>query len=378
MFIDNDFPALLGAELYRPDGAYIAKYVTRPMVVHDFNAQPGETVQLDRYQFWGDEASFTLEARERSDTQTIGTANSKDIPKDKIIVTLREFTGPASSSSPNDPSTFKVPLRTLMVAQRKLWEYGVRAFHDSIGSMTLLRDFRKWEDRAYIQKLLESPNTYNPRGVADGGTYASGPVKFNITEDLMTVVESMRNRNVPVFEDGNYACLASPRFIKHLRQDPDFRAAARETGSIPITAMVPGQAMNPAQIPFVNNPNALLFAGAGAGQASFVNGVPCMPTGFVFEGVRFFECTNLPKANVSLNYTASTDGSPTGAAVREGHLGIFFGPQALGIGVGGAGPEVLLNNNDDFGRFIIAIWRMFGAWALLNKDFVTVARTYGG
>ena len=43
-----------------------------------------------RYSYWNEDASFTLEARERSDTQTIGTANSRDIPKDKVIVTLRK------------------------------------------------------------------------------------------------------------------------------------------------------------------------------------------------------------------------------------------------------------------------------------------------
>jgi hypothetical protein len=51
--------------------------------------------------------------------------------------------------------------------------------------------------------------------------------------------------------------------------------------------------------------------------------------------------------------------------------------QAVGVAIGGAGPEVLLNNNDDFGRFVIAVWRTFGDWVLLNKDFVTVARSYG-
>lgn len=378
-FLDNDFPRLLGAELYRPDAAFIAKLVTRPQVVWDFTKQPGESVQLDRYQWWEGDASFTLEARERNDTQTIGTQNSRDIPKDKLIVTLREYTGPADSINPGDPSTFKIPLRTLMVAQRNLWQYGVRAFHESIGSMTLLRDFRKWEDRAYITKLLESPNVYNPLGVPDGGTYATGPVKISVKEDVLTIVERMRTRNVPVFEDGNYACLASPRFIKHLRQDPDFREAARYPGSVPVTGLMPGQALAPAQIPFVNSPNALIFGGSGIGQASFVNGVPVMPTGFVFEGVRFFECTNLPTAQVVLNYTAVTPGSaePPGSAIRTGHLGIFFGPQAVGIGIGGPGPEVLLNNNDDFGRFVIAIWRMFGAWALLNGNFVEIARTYG-
>lgn len=47
VWIDNDFPALLGQELYRPDSEYIAKYVIRPKVVHDHTKTAGETVQLD-------------------------------------------------------------------------------------------------------------------------------------------------------------------------------------------------------------------------------------------------------------------------------------------------------------------------------------------
>lgn len=101
-------------------------------------------------------------------------------------------------------------------------------------------------------------------------------------------------------------------------------------------------------------------------------------TGFVFDGVRFFVSTNLPKAQVTLNYTASSDSNEaTGSAIRDGHLGIFFGPEAIGLGIGGPGPEVLLNNNDDFGRFVIAVWRLFGGWELLNKDFVLTARSFG-
>jgi hypothetical protein len=47
MFLDKDFPRLLGAELYRPDAAYIAKALVRPLVVHDFSKSPGDSVQLD-------------------------------------------------------------------------------------------------------------------------------------------------------------------------------------------------------------------------------------------------------------------------------------------------------------------------------------------
>ena len=34
MWIDNDFPKLLGAELYRPHPAYIIEMAVEPVVVH--------------------------------------------------------------------------------------------------------------------------------------------------------------------------------------------------------------------------------------------------------------------------------------------------------------------------------------------------------
>jgi hypothetical protein len=100
--------------------------------------------------------------------------------------------------------------------------------------------------------------------------------------------------------------------------------------------------------------------------------------GFVFDGVRFFASNNLPKAQVTLNYTNSvnTTNAPNGNAVRTGELGIFYGAEAIGVGLGGNGPEILLNNNDDFQRFVIAIWRLYGSWELLDARFVTTCRSF--
>ena len=99
-------------------------------------------------------------------------------------------------------------------------------------------------------------------------------------------------------------------------------------------------------------------------------------TGFVFGGVRWFVSTNLPKAQVQLNYTNAENPALNGMQVRTGELGIIFGPEAIGLGVGGPGPQVLLNTNDDFGRFVIAIWQMYGCWELLDERFITVCRSY--
>ena len=61
-----------------------------PVVVHDFTRQPGQTVQLDRYKFWG--TPGTKDSRERIADQTIGTANSRNITKEKVLVVLKELT----------------------------------------------------------------------------------------------------------------------------------------------------------------------------------------------------------------------------------------------------------------------------------------------
>lgn len=381
MFIDPDFPILLGQELYRPDAKYILKYVTRPRVKHEFFKGPGDVVQLDRYKFWGTgDAGYTKEARERSDTQTIGVSSSRRIEKDKVILTLKEYTGPGDENDPNSPSTFQIPLRKILTAQRALWEYGQRAFHDSIGSSNLLQDFRRWEDRLYCNELLKTSYTYNPRGFADGATvnltaadtdFDGKPPKFNV-DDLEQVVADMTSRNVPTFEDGNYVGVCDPYFLKDLRQDSKFLEVSRYPTMCPIGSMTPGAgSMSPPQVPF-NSPWA---QGLMAGQAIDVQGQTMMPSGFVFDGVRFFVSTNLPKAQVTLTYTNAVSAA-AGPTTRTGNLGIFFGAEAIGVGMGGAGPEILLNNNDDFQRFVIAIWRLYGSWELLDERFVVVARSY--
>jgi hypothetical protein len=45
------------------------------------------------------------------------------------------------------------------------------------------------------------------------------------------------------------------------------------------------------------------------------------------------------------------------------------------VGIGGPNAQVLINNNDDFSRFIILIWQLYAGFANLNKDFITSAFT---
>ena len=380
MFIDNDFPKILGAELYRPHPAYIAEMAVEPVVVHDFTRQPGQTVQLDRYKFWG--TPGTKDSRERIADQTIGTANSRNITKEKVLVVLKEYTGPADPGDPTQPSTFKIARETLVTAQRMLLDTGnLNMFHQSIGSLTLLDDYRRWRDRVFIDELSKA----EANGVASttqGGYYfAGGKVKdasgrisytgteytanvqqFQVRTDLLTVVKDLRKRNTPTYADGLYRCICDPTFMMHLRRDPDFREIARYAGN-------PGQGM------YMGNPmlpnNASFYQGPQAGQAYFLAGEPVMPTGVQFEGVKFFESTNFPIKSINTSFDNGSTYS-----VREAAQGYFFGPQAVGVGIGGPNAQVLINNNDDFSRFIILIWQLYAGFEILNKDFVTTAFSF--
>jgi len=50
--------------------------------------------------------------------------------------------------------------------------------------------------------------------------------------------------------------------------------------------------------------------------------------------------------------------------------------RSVGVGIGGNNAQVLLNNNDDFSRFIMMIWSLYAGFELLNADFVTVGYSF--
>lgn len=380
MWLDNEFPAVIGAELHRPHPAYVAELAIDPTVVHDFAAQPGETVILDRYRYWG--SPGTKASRARTADQQLGTASSRAIVKDKVPVTLTEYTGPADPEDPNAPSTFKVARETLIKAQRLLFSTGDMArFHQSVGSITLLDDYRRWRDRVHMDELFKAEANGAATNNQGGYYFPAGKLKTNATTvasyaanqratfspvtDLMNVVTDMRKRNVPTFADGLFRAIIDPVAMKHMRQDEDFRAATRETGS---------GIIDPTQ-PWLT-PNAIRYLGLtpAYGGTGNLAGQPVMPVGFPYEGVRFFESTNMPEKSFTTTIDSSVGG--TGAGTYFAAPILFFGLQSVGIGIGGQDAQVLVNNNDDFGRFIILVWSLMAGFEILNKDFVTVAYSF--
>lgn len=382
-FVDNDFPLILGAELHRPHPAYITEMVCEPVAVHDFLAQPGQTVQLDKFRYWSNPG--TKDSRERTPDQVIGSANSRNIVKDKVLVTLREYTGPASQDDPTKPASFVISRETLITAQRLLYDRTQMAqFHASIGSMTMLDDYRRWRDRVFVGELMKAESQgradrrqggyYFPgnklkdanndqRGVQGVENYASGvdPI-LRVRTDLVDIVKDMRTRDTLYFEDGYFRCLTTPEGDAVLRRDDDYREIARYSGVGVINPMQP-----------MLQPNSIFYEGGGWGQAGMNGGTPRMPVGTLFEGVRFFQSNNLGEYAFSTTIPKYGDAAAT---IHRAIPFIFFGPQAVGIGTGGPNASILLNNNDDYGRFIMAIWSLFAGFEILQPTFVTVAYSF--
>lgn len=388
---------ILGMELLRPRPNYIARVVFEPQQVWDASAQPGKQVRLDRYGYFGADGSLTKDARRRLPDQLIGANNSRQLNKQELFISIDEYTGPGGGdiNDPSKPGNVRISFENIMLQQRNLYDINVfqdptrrHQFHQSIGSETLLDDYQRWMDSVYINEAMQVNTRYNPSDVADGGTYASGPAKFTVNEDLETIVERLKTANVPTFSDGLYRCLAHPKFIKHLRQDTRFQQVSQYPGYVPIGSITdPNNAFaipsmpHPNQVSALNNPNMLAMYGSTLGNAS--NGTlgdNMFPTGFVFGGVRFFESNNIPTELVNLNYTTSTDPArhPTGPQNREAFPAIFFGQQLIGEALATNEPvRCKVNGNDDYQRFAIMIWQCFGGWQILNPDFGIVARSYG-
>lgn len=398
----SDYPAVLTQELYRPSPNYVARWVTQPRFLQDSSLRPGQVYLADRFGFLGDQGDLTLEARTRAPDQILGTENTRQIPKTKIPIVMREVTGPGGGdpNNPNKPGNLRLAKQDLLFAQRQIWDMTQMEplvqpnFHNSVGAVTLLDDYRRTVDRFYLNLLNASPNKYNPQNIPDGGTYDAGPPKFSVA-DLNRIYERLYTSKAPTFDDGLYHALISPRMMLHLQEDVRFRELVQTSAyySVPMVMAESPYLYGPGRMPppmgsinYMAQPNQPAFWGLGFNQSLPGQTQEMLPAGYIFSGFRIFVSNNLFMQKVPLTYTSvplqQQTNHPQGNALRDGHLGFFFGKETIGEIFGGD-PEngipvqVKRNMNDDYQRFLILIWQSFFGLGLLNPDFVVCGRTYG-
>ena len=155
------------------------------VVVHDFTKQPGQTVQLDRYRFFGNPGTKT--SRERTQDQTIGTATSRSIVKDNACVSPRVHRLPSEQHQPpehlqdcsRDPDD-----RSASSAGHREPQHvpPVHRFADSAGRLSSLA-------RSGVPGRTLQVDPWSGSDTQGGFYYPNGKGKTGVTVDTYTAAE---------------------------------------------------------------------------------------------------------------------------------------------------------------------------------------------
>lgn len=278
----------------------------------------GDTVKLNRYPMLENNGLSEAD-RSVEETSTVGTANSIRQTVQQISVILKEYIGPHNGSYVGPLAITEKALRQAMV--KYLNSGDILSFFNSIGGMGLKNDHDKWHDRVLSTMMRQTPNFYNPDGVADASTATTSTGSKFKADDLVGLKELLQTANVPTFADGFYHAVIPPRLEKHLKQDSDFKEAC-----------------------YYYKPSTA-FRGVLT----------------EFAGFRFWTSTNLPPATVN-SLTA--------------HEGVAFGPQVVGYGEGNVPLRIVRNVNDDYERFLFLIWKVYRGYGVLDHRFCYKIRTF--
>lgn len=347
--LDEGFvPQLLGSRLATRTGNFQARKSVQPITVHNFDATRGKTVDLNRFQTFG-ERGLSKSQRSRNKSQIIGTNNTESLGKTLHQLVLTEFTGPSTTGG--EPACLHLTDEDMRYSRHILWlaytnqmghEQGLERFHESIGSMALADDFARFDDRAITEELSRCIFKMNPGATTDA--LATAASKFD-TGDLRLIREQLATYNTPRFNSGLYHGLVSERLMRHLYEDPEFRSYA--------IALIQGGAVPVGQTPVVQAP---------ASQGQFASGLGPRPDTPMLAPV-LYEGFLLFPTNTLFTRIINTNAGPLLA-----HLGFFFGPGSVGVAGGRYGPRVYAHDDTDYKRHWFYIWRMFGQYEYLLDD----------
>jgi hypothetical protein len=272
---------------------------------------------------------MTKDARKVAEAQRIGMPQTTPSTKSIVRMVLDEYIGPVDGDQLAAPLT--VGLKTMLYGRRNMWERGIMAFHQSIGSETLSDDYQRFYDKAMmLSELTKTTVTRNPGGVADGAV--TGALKVS-SADTLRITERLSEGNVGRFQDGYYHAICDNRFLTHLQEDANISGDYR--------AVLTGMAFNQQQ------GQAVQMLGATAAIAT-PSGVPLFvpPQPFLYNGVAYW-ASNLVDTKVVNGQTARTC--------------YYFGPGSVLLGSGGleGQVQVKMHESTDYGRLFAYIWAAY-------------------
>lgn len=276
----------------------------------------GDTLDLKRYPYIG-EAGLTEALRRANESNVIGIGNPLNVTAQTVSLVLGEFIGPYSTAG-SALAPLGITEKVAKFASQKLLDYeNPMDFMNSIGANLLKDDHDRAHDRFLANRFLAGTNFTNPGSKLDAATLVTDRWT---SADTLTVKEKLQSRFAQPFEDGYYRAIVNSRGEKHMMQDADFKTAVQ-----------------------FGSPERLYRGEIGN-----------------YLGFKWMRSENIPTRIVN-TLTAQQI--------------IFCGTGAVGYGQGEK-PEIRLNKNDDYGRFLYLIWRAVRAYATLNTDFIELGRTF--
>jgi len=271
----------------------------------------GHTVRINRPVLSG--GQYTVAARTISSSQSISTT-AIDVTAEQTSITLLRVVGPAASGG-SGPAPFAI--------DRMDASKSVHQLRELVG-LNLKYDREKYLDSVIglLYDGASSNSVVRPGSIsADSGFPNTGETALDL-DTLFRAQQALEEANIPKFSDGKYRCVLSPKQIRQLKQDPDFRSSAQ----------------------FFESKNPLF-------QPSV---------------------TEVGDIAIIASNTIQTDATTvSGVTIQRG---LMFGPSAVGYGCGMM-PEIRYAHEDNYGETAKVVWVCYEGHGVLDNRFVVGVRS---
>lgn len=338
---------LLSALLPTRTGNYALRRALEVTPIWNPNVTLGQYAQLKRFPTLGDRG-LSKQQRTREADQQIGTNRTVSVDPRVRQVKIREFTGP--STLDGLPACLHITETDMRFAIHSLWmrvqrgDYigGLTEFHQSIGSMLLADDYARSDDRFLAMELMRGIFKYNPGAKSDANVVNTDKITV---ADLRRINEQLARLNTSAYPNGRRRIVCDERWMRHLKEDPEFREFA--------IAHASNSAIPPMMNPYYTVPSGQGMLATGLGPA--MDAPP--PMVYSFENFDFFVTNTLPTKLIT-----------TTSGPQRAYLAFAFGPNTVGEVVADRGPNVRNYENRDYGRHEFFIWQKFGEVEYMLDD----------
>jgi len=337
---------LLSSLLQTRTGFYQMRRALEVQPIWDPNVTLGQYAQLKRFPTLGDRG-LSKQQRTREEDQIIGTNRTVSVDPKIRQVKVKEFTGP--STLDGLPACLHITEASMRFAVNALWQRarrndsvgGLTEFHQSIGSMLLSDDYARLDDRILAMEVMRCIFKYNPGAKTDANVLNTDKTSVS---DLRRINEQLSRMNTGFFANGKRRIVADERWMRHLREDPEFQQFA--------IAIIQGG--NPQSLsPVVSPPITGGMRSTGLGPVA--DSPP--PVVYIYENFEIFVTNTLPTKLIT-----------TANGVQRAYLALAFGPGTVGQVVADRGPNVRNYEGRDYQRHEFFIWQMFGEYEYMLDD----------